>query len=73
MITRKYEKRTIVNHAFCDCGGELIYNTNSLFTDLLTGKNKFGHTCKKCGMKVMLDKLYPDEEVIEVEIVNTPN
>lgn len=68
MITRKYEKRTIVNHAFCDCGGELIYNTDSLFTDLLTGKDKFEHTCNKCGMKVMLDARYPDEYEVEVPI-----
>lgn len=68
MKVKNYEKKTIVNHAFCECGGELIYDTNSLFTDLFTGKNKFGHTCKKCGMKVSLDKMYPDEELIEIEM-----
>lgn len=73
MKTCKNEKKTIVTHAFCECGGELIYDTGSLFVDLFSGKNKFGHTCKKCGMKVSLDKMYPDEEVIEIEIVNTPN
>ena len=69
MRTRKYEKKTIVTRAFCDCrGGELIYNTLSLFTDLLTGKDKFEHTCNKCGMKVMLDARYPDEYEVEVPI-----
>lgn len=68
MRTRKYEKRTIVNHAFCECGGELIYDTLSLFTDLLTGKDKFEHTCHKCGMKVALDTRYPEEYEVEVSI-----
>lgn len=68
MKTKSYEKKTIVTHAYCDCGGEFVYNTGSLFTDLLTGKDKFEHTCRKCGKKVALDRLYPDENVIEVEV-----
>ena len=70
MKTKNYEKKTIITHAFCECGGELVYDTGSLFTDLLSGKSKFEHTCKKCGMKVALDKLYPDENEVEVEINN---
>lgn len=70
MKTKNYEKKTIVTHAFCECGGELVYDAGSLFTDLLSGKSKFEHTCKKCGMKVALDKLYPDENEVEVEINN---
>ena len=68
MKIKNYEKKTIITHALCDCGGEFVYDTGSLFTDLLSGKSKFEHTCKKCGMKVALDKLYPDENNIEVEV-----
>lgn len=68
MKTKNYEKKTIVTHAYCDCGGELVYNTGSLFTDLFTGRDRFEHTCRKCGMKVALDKLYPDEITVEVEV-----
>lgn len=68
MKTKNYERKTIITHAFCECGGELIYDTCSLFTDLLTGKDKFEHTCQKCGMKVALDARYPDEYEAEVPI-----
>lgn len=67
MKIKNYEKKTIVTHAYCECGGELVY-TGTLFTDLFTGKDKFEHTCRKCGMKVALDKLYPDEYEVEVPI-----
>lgn len=68
MKTKNYEKKTIVTHAYCDCGGEFVYDTCSLFTDLFTGKDRFEHTCRKCGKKITLDKLYPDENNIEVEV-----
>ena len=68
MRTCKNEKKTIVTHAFCECGGELVYDTSSLFTDLLTGKDKFEHICRRCGMRVALDARYPDEYGMEVPI-----
>ena len=68
MKTKNYEKKTIVTHAYCDCGGEFVYDTGSLFTDLLTGKDKFEHTCRKCGMRVALDARQPDEYEVEVSI-----
>ena len=68
MKTKNYEKKTIVTHAYCECGGEYYYNAGSLFTDLFSGKVKFEHTCKKCGKKVELDGMYPEKNEIEMEI-----
>lgn len=68
MKTKNYEKKIIVTHAYCDCGGEFVYDTGSLFTDLLTGKDKFEHTCRKCGKKENFDRMYPDGKEIEVEV-----
>ena len=68
MKTKKYEKKTIVTHAYCDCGGEFVYDTTSLFFDMIVSKNGLEHTCNKCGKREVLDKMYPDEEVVEVKV-----
>lgn len=68
MKTKNYEKKTIVTHAYCECGGELLADTTELFLNMITGNGKFKHICNKCNKIEMSDKLYPDENCVEVEI-----
>ena len=68
MKIKNYEKKTIVTRALCDCGGSFEYETGSLFTDLLTNKDEFEHTCNKCGKKELFNRRYPDINTIEVEV-----
>ena len=68
MKTKNYEKKTIVTHAYCDCGGEYYYNSGSLFTDMMTGKVLYVHSCRECGKKENLTNTYPNIREMEVEV-----
>ena len=65
MEVKKYKKEIHTERAFCECGGELIYDASILFT-------KFSlepvHICNKCGKEEILDKVYPKDIVVYVEL-----
>jgi hypothetical protein len=69
MKIKKYKVETYRLRAYCDCGGELV-SSNENIVKLILNKVEYGyiHTCNKCGKEVNLPKLYPDEEVLEVEV-----
>lgn len=70
------EKRTFIIHMYCDCGGELKYDTSDQAADLFNlmfsaiktpnEKIKLKHKCNKCGNIVELENMYPKEETYEI-------
>ena len=65
MEIKKYKKEIHTERAFCECGGELIYDTSTLFT-------KFSlepvHICTKCKKEEVLNGVYPKDNVVYVEL-----
>lgn len=60
----KKELKTFIEHAICECGGELIVDETAIFGGLLFGGRnpEYEHKCKRCGKTATLTKPYPNTE-----------
>lgn len=69
---KEYKIERHVKRVFCECGGELIFNTQQRFLKYFTeGLNKeyeAEHICLKCGKKIILKDMYPKNEDVYIEI-----
>ena len=64
MVIVKKELKTFIEHAVCECGGELIAEETAIFGALLFGGKDpaIEHKCKNCGKTSYFAKPYQNTE-----------
>lgn len=65
MKTKRTELRVYQENAYCDCGGELIFNGSGMH--VWPSKSTYAHNCRDCDDSQELKGVYPQIVYEELE------